>query len=145
MAIDTILKTKLFMPPLREGMISRLRLIEQINNGIKKKVVFVSAPAGFGKSSLMVEWVAQTKMPVAWVSLDKSENDPINFLSYLVSGVQSIYQNLGDTILGSLKSPISPSIENLLNAWINEISEHTGEFVLILDDFHHIQNNQVIE
>jgi LuxR family transcriptional regulator, maltose regulon positive regulatory protein len=143
MSPDTILKTKLFIPPLREGMISRSRLVELINKGIKKKVLFLSAPAGFGKSTLMVEWVAQAKTPAAWVSLDKTENDPVNFLSYLVSGAQSIYPNIGDAILGALKSPGSPPVENLLHAWINEISEHAGEFVLILDDFHHIQNHDV--
>ena len=126
-------------------MVSRPMLVELINKGIRKKALFVSAPAGFGKSTLMVEWVAQAKMPVTWVSLDKTENDPISFLSYLVSGVQVINPNLGDAILGALKSPGVPPVENLLNAWINEITEHAGEFVLILDDFHHIQNQDVID
>ena len=142
---STILKTKFFIPPLRDGIIIRSRLIDILNEGIKKKVLFVSAPAGFGKSTLLIEWVNQSKLPVAWVSLDKTENDPVDFLSYLISGVQSIYRNLGEAILSDLKAPGSPPVNNLLNAWINEIAEHTQEFVLILDDFHHIQDTSVVE
>jgi len=145
MSPDTVLKTKLFIPPLREETISRSRLIELINKNINKKVLLVSAPAGFGKSTLLAEWVAQTKLPVAWISLDQTENDPINFLTYLISSVQSIYEGLGGAILGALLSPSSPPVVNLLYAWINEISEHASEFVLILDDFHHIQDQGVID
>ena len=145
MSPDTILKTKLFIPPLREGTISRPKLIELVNKNIKKKVMLVSAPAGFGKSTLLAEWVAQSKLPVAWISLDQSENDPISFLTYLISSIQSIYEGLGDAILGVLRSPTSPPVSNLLNAWINEISEHAGEFILILDDFHHIKDQGVID
>jgi len=142
---NTILKTKLFIPPLRDGIIIRSHLIDILNEGIKKKVLFVSSPAGFGKSTLLAEWAAQAKIPVAWISFDKKDNEPINFLSYLISGVQGIYKNLGNSILGDLKVPGSPPVFNLLNAWINDISEHTEEFVLILDDFHHIQNKSVVE
>ena len=145
MSPDLILKTKLFIPPLREGMVSRPRLVELINEGIRKKILFVSAPAGFGKSTLMVEWVAQATMPVAWLSLDKTENDPLTFLSYLITSVQSLYENLGEAELGTLKAPGSPPVENLLNAWSNEISEHTEDFVLIMDDFHHILSQEVID
>ena len=142
---NPILKTKFFIPPLRDGIVIRSRLIEVINENVKKKLLFVSAPAGFGKSTLLSEWVNQSKLPVAWVSLDKTENDPVDFLSYLISGVQSIYRNLGEAILSDLKAPGSPPINNLFNAWINEIAEHTEEFVLILDDFHHIQDKSVVE
>ena len=145
MVPNTILKTKLFIPPLREGIISRPRLIELVNKNIKKKVLLVSAPAGFGKSTLLAEWISQTKFPVAWLSLDATENDPISFLTYLISSVQSIYEDLGDAVLGALRSPSSPPVNNLLNAWVNEISEHASEFVLILDDFHHIQDQGVID
>jgi LuxR family transcriptional regulator, maltose regulon positive regulatory protein len=145
MSPDPILKTKLFIPPLREGVVSRRRLVEIINEGVKKKVLFVSASAGFGKSTLMVEWVSQTKMPVTWLSLDRTENDPLTFLSYLITSVQSLYENLGEVELGALKAPGSPPVGNLLKGWINEISEHTEDFVLIMDDFHHIQNQDVID
>ncbi len=142
---NPILKTKLFIPSLPDGIIIRSRLIRVINESIKKKLLFVSAPAGFGKSTLLIEWVDQSKFPVAWVSLDKTENDPVDFLSYLISGVQSIYQNLGEAILSDLKAPGSPPVGNLLNAWINQITEHTEDFILILDDFHNIQDKSVVE
>ena len=145
MTIDPILRTKLFIPPLREDTISRPRLIERINQNITNKALFISAPAGFGKSTLLAEWAAQSALPVCWVSLDQTENDPVNFLSYLIASVQKNYEDLGDSILNALRTPGSPPVESLLNAWINEISEHTKDFVLILDDFHHIQDQAVID
>lgn len=145
MLFDPILKTKLFIPPVQDDVITRPRLLNRINENINKKVLFINAPAGFGKSTLLAEWAAQSDLAVSWVSLDKTENEPVNFLSYLIAGVQSIYSGLGDTILSVLQAPGSPSVEKLLYAWINEITEHTQDFVLILDDFHLIENQDVID
>ncbi|MCD6400357.1 MAG: hypothetical protein J7L73_00360 [Anaerolineales bacterium] len=117
MVPDTILKTKLFIPPLREGNISRRRLIELVNKNIKEKVLLVSAPAGYGKTTLLAEWVTQTKFPVAWLSLDATENNPISFLTYIISSVQSNYEDLGNAVLGVLRSPSSPPVSKMLNAW----------------------------
>ena len=145
MLFDPILKTKLFIPPVQDGVITRPRLLNRINQNLHKKVLFINAPAGFGKSTLLAEWATQSKIAVSWVSLDKTENEPVNFLSYLIAGVQSIYRGLGDTILSVLQAPGTPSVEKLLYAWINEITEHTQDFVLILDDFHLIENQAVID
>ena len=145
MSIDPILRTKLFMPPLRASTISRPGLVEHINQNITNKVLLISAPAGFGKSTLLAEWTAQATLPVCWLSLDQTENDPVNFLSYLISSIQSSYEDLGDSILNALRTPGSPSVKGLLSALVNEISEHTKDFVLILDDFHHIQDQAVID
>ena len=145
MTIDPILKTKLFIPPLSEGLIARPRLTDFIDDNAAKKVSFISAPAGFGKSTLLSEWASISDLPVCWVSLDASEDDPLIFLSYLIASVQSIWDGLGDTILNSLRSPGSPPVDLLLNSWINELSEYSSEFVLILDDFHHIKNQEVLD
>ncbi len=145
MTSSTVLKTKIFLPPLRSGVTPRPRLVRLIDEGIQKKVLLVSAPAGFGKSTLLIEWAAQSRLPAAWVSLDRTENDPVSFLSYLIASVQVIYPGLGDASLGALRVPGSPSLDNLLNAWMNEVAEHTKEFVLILDDFHHIREQSVID
>lgn len=145
MTLDPILKTKLFIPPLREGIVSRPRLIERINQNINNKALLISAPAGFGKSTLLAEWSSQAQTPVCWVSLDKTENDPINFLSYLIASVQNEYNNLGDTVLNALRTPGTPPVTGLLNAWVNEVAEYAKDFVLVLDDFHHIQDQAVAE
>jgi len=145
MNLDPVLKTKLFIPQLREGLIARPRLINLINANINKKVCFISAPAGYGKSTLLSEWARTTELPVCWVSLDPSENDPAKFFSYLIAGVQTIWEDLGDTILNALNSPGAPPVDLLWNAWINELSEYSDDFVLILDDFHNISNPEVHE
>ena len=84
-------------------------------------------------------------LPVCWVSLDPSEDDPVKFLSYLIASVQTIWDDLGDSILSALRSPGSPPVDFLLNSWINELSEYSSDFVLILDDFHHIKNQEVLD
>jgi LuxR family maltose regulon positive regulatory protein len=145
MTLDPILKTKLFIPPPREGLISRKRLTDLLDTNITKKVSFISAPAGFGKSTLLSEWASESDLPVCCVSLDPSEDDPVKFLSYLVSSVQTIWEDLGDPILSALQAPGSPPVDFLLNSWINELSEYTSDFVLILDDFHHIKNQEVLD
>lgn len=126
-------------------MLSRPRLVESINEGIRKKVLFVSAPAGFGKSTLMVEWVSQAKMPVAWISLDDNDNDPVVIFSYLIAAVQTQYPGLGESILISLSSSIPPSMKDLLIQFINQINETCDDLVLVFDDFHHITNESAID
>jgi LuxR family maltose regulon positive regulatory protein len=145
MLSDPILKTKLFIPPVQDDVITRPRLLNRINQNLNKKVLFINAPAGFGKSTLLAEWAEQSELAVSWVSLDRTENEPVNFLSYLIAGVQNVYEGLGDTILSVLQAPGIPPVEKLLYAWINEIAEHTTDFVLILDDFHLIENQDVID
>ena len=143
MTLDQILKTKLFIPPLREGLIARPRLTDLLDANISKKVSFISAPAGFGKSTLLSEWASHTKMPVCWVSLDPSEDDPIKFLSYLIASVQNSWDDLGESIFSALRAPGSPPVNLLLNTWINVLSEYASDFVLILDDFQYIRSQEV--
>ncbi len=145
MKLDPILKTKLFIPPLHEGLISRPRLTDLLDANIRNKASFISAPAGFGKSTLLSEWASSADMPVCWVSLDPSEDDPVKFLSYVIASVQTIWDDLGESILSALRSPGSPPIDYLMKSWMNEISEYADAFVLILDDFHHIKNQEVLD
>ena len=145
MTSDPILKTKLFIPPLQEGMILRPRLTDLLDANIEKKVSFISAPAGFGKSTLLAEWASRVSIPVCWVSLDPAEDDPVKFLSYLISSVQTIWGDLGATILDALRSSGSPPVEYLAKSWINDLSEYSEKFVLILDDFHHISSQEVLD
>ncbi len=87
-----ILATKLFIPPPRPGIVLRPRLIERLNEGLSlgRKLTLISAPAGFGKTTLVSEWVAGCEQPVAWLSLDEGDNDPARFLTYLVAALQTI-------------------------------------------------------
>ena len=87
-----ILATKLYIPPPRPKVVLRPRLIERLNEGLSsgRKLTLISAPAGFGKTTLVSEWVAGCERPVAWLSLDEGDNDPARFLTYLVAALQTI-------------------------------------------------------
>jgi LuxR family transcriptional regulator, maltose regulon positive regulatory protein len=102
-----------------------------------------SAPAGFSKSALLSEWVAGCERPDAWVSLDEGDNDPTRFLVYLVAALQTIAANVGEGVLGMLRSPQPPPTESILTALLNEICTVPDGFVLVLDDYHVIDARAV--
>ncbi len=131
-----ILATKLYIPPLRSHMVSRPRLLDRLNEGLHGNLVLLSAPAGFGKTTLLSEWVEGLERPVAWLSLDAGENDPTRFLTYLVAAVQTIAANIGAGVLGALQSPQPPSLEAILTALLNDLSAIPDQCVLVLDDYH---------
>src|SRR5215218_6588745 len=131
-----ILATKLFVPPPRPKVVLRPRLIERLTEGLDRKLTLVSAPAGFGKTTLLGEWVAGCERPAAWLSLDESDNDPTRFLAYLVAALQTIAPNIAEGVLGVLGSPQPPPTESILTALLNEIDTVPDDFVLVLDDYH---------
>src|SRR6266852_9146754 len=131
-----ILATKLYIPPLRPNVVSRSRLIERLNEGLQRKLTLIAAPAGSGKTTLVSAWVAGCDRQVAWLSLDKGDNDPTRFLTYLVAALQTIAANVGEGVLGMLQSPQPPPLEAILTALLNEITTLPDHFVLVLDDYH---------
>jgi len=156
--MDTpLLSTKLYIPPVRPELVSRRRLVERLNAGLKRKLTLVSAPAGFGKTTCISEWAhtlltlspggrGQGEGPrVAWLSLDKGDNDPTRFWSHFVAALQTIHAGVGEAALTMLQFPQPPLIEALLTGVINEIVEIATPFVLVLDDFHAITNQQINE
>ncbi len=111
-----------------------------------RKLTLISAPAGFGKTTLLSEWRMMHsgyEYPVAWVSLDEGDNDPARFLSYLIAALQTIEADAGETTLASLRSPQLPPIESVLTALINEIAAVPDDFALVLDDYHVIEAEPV--
>ena len=141
-----LLQTKLYVPPTRSDLVSRPSLIGRLSAGLDGNFTLVSAPAGFGKTTLLSQWTANLDRPVAWVSLDRGDNDYIRFWSHVIAALQSVYANLGDAALSALNTPQhqGPSTEAMLIGLINEIIEvDDGPFVLILDDYHLIQDRQV--
>ena len=100
-----ILTTKLYVPPPRPHAVLRPRLTERLNEGLHRKLTLISAPAGFGKTTLLGEWVAGCERPAAWLSLDEADSDPTRFLAYLVAALQTIAPNIGEGVLGALQSP----------------------------------------
>ncbi|MBM3128621.1 MAG: tetratricopeptide repeat protein [Chloroflexi bacterium] len=152
-----ILATKLYIPSPRSKVVLRPRLIARLNEGLRHKVILVSAPAGFGKTTLVSEWVNQKmkdesgKMKeeenlhpssfilhpskVAWLSLDKGDGDPASLLTYLIAALQTLAPNLGQGVLSALQAAPPPPTESLLTTLLNEIAALAFDFILVLDDY----------
>jgi len=133
-----ILATKLYIPPSRQRVVLRPRLVERLNEGLAAghRLTLVSAPAGFGKTTLVSEWVAGCGRPVAWLSLDEGDSDPSRFLAYLVAALQTVAPGVGDGVLTLLQSPQPPPPESTLTALLNELAAIPSDVVLVLDDYH---------
>ncbi len=138
-----ILTTKLYIPAPRSGSVMRLRLIDRLNAGTHGKLTLVSAPAGFGKTTLVTEWIATDERPAAWLSLDDSDSDPPRFLTYLVAALQTIESQIGAGILKLLESPQPPPIDSLLTPLLNELAAVSHEFLLVLDDYHVLDSTEI--
>jgi LuxR family transcriptional regulator, maltose regulon positive regulatory protein len=140
-----LLATKFYVPPPRPKVVNRPRLIERLDEGflLGRKLTLVSAPVGYGKTTLVSEWVAYCKRPVAWLSLDEGDNDPARFLTYLVAALQTIAENIGAGVSRSLQAPKLPPIESILTGLLNEISTFPRQFTLVLDDYHLIDSKTV--
>jgi LuxR family maltose regulon positive regulatory protein len=166
-----ILATKLYIPSPRPEVVLRPRLIERLNEGLRRRLTLISAPAGFGKTTLVSEWVAgcgrlEPKVRVAWLSLDEGDNDLTCFLAYLVAALQTLAlphreaaqsevegpalsevegpaSNIGAGVLRMLQSPQPPPPESILTALLNEITAVPDHFVLVLDDYHVIEAQPV--
>jgi LuxR family maltose regulon positive regulatory protein len=164
----SLLATKLYIPPVRPELVSRPRLIEQLNAGLtvrggfsrtrdafSRALTLISAPAGFGKTTLVSEWAhhveAHSDAPVhvAWLSLDEGDNDPARFLAYLIAALRTIEPRqesvglIGKGLLSALQSPQPPSAEAVLASLINEIAAYPDSIVLVLDDHHTIKSSAV--
>ncbi len=139
-----LLATKLYIPPVRSNIVLRPRLTGRLNEGQARKLTLISAPAGFGKTTLLNEWLAQCGRPAAWLSLDDRDNDPARFLAYLVAATQTIAPNVGKQVMSALQSPQAPPIESVLTALLNDIAASvTNDFTLVLDDYHTIDSKPI--
>jgi LuxR family transcriptional regulator, maltose regulon positive regulatory protein len=142
-----ILATKLYIPPPRPGIVPRPRLVERLNEGQAAGrtpgVALISAPAGFGKTTLVSEWIVGCGQPVAWLSLDHGDNDLSRFLTYLVAAIQTVAANIGKGVLAILESPQPPPTESILTTLLNNIATISDSFILVLDDYHVIDSQAV--
>jgi len=141
--VTPLLATKMYLPRLRPNMVSRPRLIERLSVGLHRKLTLISAPAGFGKTTLVSEWVQGIERPAAWLSLDEEENDSLRFLAYLVAALQTIAPRLGKGVLGILQSPQPPPLASILTTLLNELTTFPDQIVLVLDDYHLIESQAV--
>ena len=137
------------MPLPRPKTVLRARLMKQLHAGLnqttgfKHKLTLISAPAGFGKTTLTSEWVSDCKRPIAWLSLDEGDAEIKRFLTYLISALQTLVPEIGSGVLGALQSPQMPELEALLTTLLNEINSIPNDFILVLDDYHLLDSKSV--
>jgi LuxR family maltose regulon positive regulatory protein len=145
-AAGPLLETKLYIPRGRPTLVPRPRLTERLEHGVKGKLTLVSAPAGFGKTTLLADWAAGSAaggQPAAWVSLDQADNNPALFWSYVISALGMVRSGVGQRALALVGSPQPSPIEWVLTGLINEINAIQGDVALILDDYHVIDAQPV--
>ncbi len=141
-----VLATKLYAPPRRFTIVPRPRLVEQLGEGLGpdqghgRKLTLISAPAGFGKTSLLSEWIPTCQRAVAWLSLDEGDNDLARFLVYVVAALRTVIADVGEPLLAGLQNPPLPPIGTLLTPLINEIAAIQANFIFVLDDYHVLES-----
>ncbi|RPI86846.1 MAG: hypothetical protein EHM41_07090 [Chloroflexi bacterium] len=142
---EPLLRTKLFIPPLRPNRVNRPGLIKRLNSGLDKSLILVSAPAGYGKTTLVSSWLHEIDISSAWISLDEADNDPIRFLLSFITAIQNILPTIQLKWLGAFQGVQEAPYNILLNHLINDISGRTSPFVIVLDDFHVIHAQPILE
>jgi LuxR family maltose regulon positive regulatory protein len=142
-----LLTTKLYVPHVRPDLVSRPRLVEWLDDGLRagRKLTLIAAPAGFGKTTLATEWLYSKDMSVssrsiAWLSLDEGDNDPTRFFTYLIAALRQIDAGVGQATQSLLGSPQMPPTESLATTLVNDIAAISAHFVLVLDDYQLIHN-----
>jgi len=134
---DPLLVMKLHVPRPRAQLVSRTHLVERLQQGMERQLTLVSAPAGFGKTTLLSQWLTQRGRPAVWLSLESEDNEPTRFLSYLLVALQILDPHLGVTALALLRSPQPTPTDMVLTLLANDLSDCEGEdFALVLDDYH---------
>ena len=144
-----LLETKLYVPRSRRDRVPRPRLIERLDRGTALKLTLVSAPAGFGKTTLLAEWLAAgparpaAQRLVAWLSLDRADNDPVSLWTYVIAALRTAAPGVGDSALALLQAPRPPPIETVLTALLNDLGATAADIVLVLDDYHVVDASEV--
>ncbi len=140
-----LLATKLFVPPARPGLVPRPRLLERLAEALDGSLVVVSAQAGSGKTTLLTQWLSQNKPPggVAWVSLDRGDNDPVRFWDYFIAAVKTLQPAAGGEATAMLHSSEPFPAESVLTSLINDVAGFPSDFVVVLDDYHVINTEPI--
>src|SRR5215813_4072390 len=144
---DVLLATKLHLPRPRPGFVPRPRLVSRLDEGLDRELVLVCAPAGYGKTAALADWARRSGRPVAWLSLDAGDNDPVRFWRHVVAAVGPAKPGVAERVLPLFGPPPPSLFEGPVTALINELADQPGdnEAILILDDYHLIDAEPVHE
>jgi LuxR family maltose regulon positive regulatory protein len=136
--LEHLLATKFHIPAIRPEMVQRPRLLQKLSTGLDRRITLISAPAGFGKTTLLSAYLSQLKHPAAWLSLDEGDNDPAQFWSYLITACQGFMEEIGKSALELFDTQQSLTDEVVPTMLINDLSEFDKNATLVLDDYHAI-------
>jgi LuxR family maltose regulon positive regulatory protein len=144
---DVLLATKLHVPGPQPGFVARPRLAETLDEGLARRLILVCAPAGFGKTALLADWVRRGGRPAAWLSLDAGDNDPARFWRHVVAALDGVRPGIAERAGPLMGPPAPPSFVGLVTALINDLAAQPGrgELLLVLDDYHLIDTQPVHE
>lgn len=142
---DPLLHTKLMPPRLQPAVIQRAGLLDRLDAGMARKLTLISAPTGYGKTTLVSQWIASRGVIPAWVTLDENDNDPSRFWTYLVSALRTLDQGVGKPALSALAAPQPPSTQALLVPLINELERLKPGSVLVLDEVQSITAGEILQ
>ena len=138
-----LIQTKLYGPRKRNDLIARTRLLERLNAGLSGNVTLVSAPAGFGKTTLIAQWIQSINRPTAWLSLDEHDNELRVFVRSLTATLQSAFPEAFYGMASLLEAPRFPSVEHVVSLFINDLADMPDDLILVLDDYHLIRNRDI--
>ena len=138
--MEQLLSTKIFIPPPIPNHVLRSSLLKLLDQSFNKKLFLLSAPAGFGKTTLVRDWIDRGNYQAAWLSLDAGDNDLIQFLRYLVFSLRTIFPDIGERAAQVIQFAQNTSIDFIMTTLINEIFATKKDFILVLDDYHVIEN-----
>jgi len=137
------LKTKLYIPSSRSKRVRRERLIALLEQSSARELTLVSAPAGYGKTTMLAEWATSSSLPVAWVSLDAADNDPNRFFVYVCEAINSVHAGAGDAVLEMLRFSLPVPLPTIVSTLLNAVNETGEPFALVLDDYHLINAQSI--
>ncbi|MDO8671918.1 MAG: LuxR family transcriptional regulator, partial [Dehalococcoidia bacterium] len=141
--VDSLMMTKISLPPCRLELVARPRLLEKLSSGLRGKLTLLLAPTGFGKTTMLCQWSRQSEQPIAWVSLEAADNDPARFWAYVLAALQTLHPHLGIQMLRLLRLPQPPPMEALLTILINDLAATPADLILVLDDYQSIESPSI--
>ena len=140
----TLLSTKLTIPPTRQELVLRPTLLSMLAKAKGHRLTLVSAPPGYGKTTLVSSWLGSSDLSFAWLSLDEGDNDPIRFLEYFLTALHQVVPAIRPDFLDQLQASQADSFEMLKALLINEAAI-ASDFYLVMDDFHTLHNRSIID